>query len=66
MAELRGQKAPFVSAPVFGGNPIAVDGKSVFAIGGAKSGTGLIKPLIEDMMGRHIIACERILPSHLW
>ncbi|KAJ5664310.1 Dehydrogenase multihelical [Penicillium longicatenatum] len=57
VAQLKGPGASFVSAPVFGGNPIAVDGKLVFAIGGPKSATDAVKPLIQDVMGRKVIEC---------
>lgn len=56
-AQLKEQQASFVAAPVFGGNPIAVDGKLVFAIGGPKSATEVVKPLIQDVMGRRVIDC---------
>ncbi|KAJ5628055.1 hypothetical protein N7490_010283 [Penicillium lividum] len=57
VAQLKGPGASFVSAPVFGGNPIAVDGKLVFAIGGPKSATDVVRPLIQDVMGRKVIEC---------
>lgn len=57
VAQLKEPGASFVSAPVFGGNPIAVDGKLVFAIGGPKSATDAVKPLIQDVMGRKVIEC---------
>ncbi|KAJ5901929.1 hypothetical protein N7495_002457 [Penicillium taxi] len=57
VAQLKEQGATFVSAPVFGGNPIAVTGKLVFAIGGPKSATETVTPLIEDVMGRRVIQC---------
>lgn len=57
VAQLKEQQASFVAAPVFGGNPIAVDGKLVFAIGGPKSATEVVKPLIQDVMGRRVIEC---------
>ncbi|KAJ6013494.1 hypothetical protein N7540_008085 [Penicillium herquei] len=57
IAQLKAPGASFVSAPVFGGNPIAVDGKLVFAIGGPKSATEVVKPLIQDVMGRKVIEC---------
>lgn len=57
IAQLKGPGASFVSAPVFGGNPIAVDGKLVFAIGGPKSATQVVRPLIQDVMGRKVIEC---------
>lgn len=56
-ARLKEQQASFIAAPVFGGNPIAVDGKLVFAIGGPKSATEVVKPLIQDVMGRRVIEC---------
>ena len=57
VAQLKAPGGNFVSAPVFGGNPIAVDGKLVFAIGGPKSATEVVKPLIQDVMGRKVIEC---------
>ncbi|KAJ5578316.1 Dehydrogenase multihelical [Penicillium hispanicum] len=57
VAQLKEQNASFVSAPVFGGNPIAIDGKLVFAIGGPKSATEVVQPLIQDVMGRRVIEC---------
>lgn len=42
---------------MFGGNPIAVDGKLVFAIGGPRDAVGRVKPLIQDVMGRRVIDC---------
>ncbi|KAJ5291717.1 hypothetical protein N7478_000968 [Penicillium angulare] len=57
IAQLKGPGASYVAAPVFGGNPIAVDGKLVFAIGGPKSATDVVKPLIQDVMGRKVIEC---------
>jgi 3-hydroxyisobutyrate dehydrogenase-like beta-hydroxyacid dehydrogenase len=42
---------------VFGGNPIAVDGKLVFAIAGPKRASDLVKLLIQDVMGRKVIEC---------
>lgn len=56
-AQLKEKQAAFVAAPVFGGNPIAVDGKLVFAIGGPKRATEVVKPLIQDVMGRRVIEC---------
>lgn len=56
-AELKQQQASFVAAPVFGGNPIAVDGKLVFAVGGPRSAIEVVKPLIQDVMGRRVIDC---------
>lgn len=57
VSELKSKGASYVAAPVFGGNPIAVDGKLVFAIGGPKSATDATKPLIQDVMGRRVIDC---------
>lgn len=56
-AQLKEEQASFVAAPVFGGKPIAVDGKLVFAIGGPKNATEVVKPLIQDVMGRKVIEC---------
>lgn len=57
MAQLKAKEASYVAAPVFGGNPIAVDGKLVFAIGGPRGATEVVKPLIQDVMGRKVIEC---------
>ncbi|EYE92359.1 NAD(P)-dependent oxidoreductase [Aspergillus ruber CBS 135680] len=57
VSKLKEKQAVFLSAPVFGGNPIAVDGRLVFAIGGPKDAVGLVKPLIQDVMGRRVIEC---------
>jgi 3-hydroxyisobutyrate dehydrogenase-like beta-hydroxyacid dehydrogenase len=57
VAQLKSKDASYVAAPVFGGNPIAVDGKLVFAVGGPKSATDAVKPLIQDVMGRRVIEC---------
>lgn len=56
-AQLKEQQASFVAAPVFGGNPIAVEGKLVFAVGGPRSATEVVKSLIQDVMGRRVIDC---------
>ncbi|KAL2855848.1 hypothetical protein BJY01DRAFT_264230 [Aspergillus pseudoustus] len=56
-AKLKEKQADFLAAPVFGGNPIAVDGKLVFAIGGPKRASDIVKPLIQDVMGRKVIDC---------
>lgn len=34
-----------------------MDGRLVFAIGGLKDAVGLVKPLIQDVMGRRVIEC---------
>ncbi|KAJ5091513.1 Dehydrogenase multihelical [Penicillium alfredii] len=57
VSQLKEKDASFVAAPVFGGNPIAVDGKLVFAIGGPRAATEAVKPLIQDVMGRRVIDC---------
>ncbi len=57
VAKLKEKQADFLAAPVFGGNPIAVDGKLVFAIGGPKRASDLVKTLIQDVMGRKVIDC---------
>jgi 3-hydroxyisobutyrate dehydrogenase-like beta-hydroxyacid dehydrogenase len=57
VAKQKEKQADFLAAPVFGGNPIAVDGKLVFAIGGPKRASDLVKPLIQDVMGRKVIDC---------
>lgn len=55
--KLKEKGAIFLAAPVFGGNPIAVDGKLVFAIGGPKKAAEVVRPLIQDVMGRKVIDC---------
>jgi 3-hydroxyisobutyrate dehydrogenase-like beta-hydroxyacid dehydrogenase len=57
VSALKDKQASFLAAPVFGGNPIAVDGKLVFALGGPKGAAEVVKPLIQDVMGRRIIDC---------
>lgn len=57
VSQLKAKEASYVAAPVFGGHPIAVDGKLVFAIGGPKSATEAVKLLIQDVMGRRVIEC---------
>lgn len=57
VSQLKEKDASFVAAPVFGGNPIAADGKLVFAIGGPRAATEAVKPLIQDVMGRRVIDC---------
>ncbi|KAL4743313.1 NAD binding domain of 6-phosphogluconate dehydrogenase-domain-containing protein [Aspergillus similis] len=57
VAKLKEKQADFLAAPVFGGNPIAVDGKLVFAIAGPKRASDIVKPLIQDIMGRKVIDC---------
>ncbi|KAJ5793859.1 hypothetical protein N7457_000458 [Penicillium paradoxum] len=57
VSQLKSKDASYVAAPVFGGNPIAVDGKLVFAIGGPKHATEAVRPLIQDVMGRRVIDC---------
>jgi 3-hydroxyisobutyrate dehydrogenase-like beta-hydroxyacid dehydrogenase len=57
VSDLKAKDASYVAAPVFGGNPIAVDGKLVFAIGGPRRATEVVKPLIQDVMGRRVIDC---------
>ncbi|KAJ5682516.1 Dehydrogenase multihelical [Penicillium macrosclerotiorum] len=57
VAQLKTKDASYIAAPVFGGNPIAVDGKLVFAIAGPRSATEAVKPLIQDVMGRKVIEC---------
>ncbi|PYI06855.1 NAD(P)-binding protein [Aspergillus sclerotiicarbonarius CBS 121057] len=57
VAKLKEKEADFLAAPVFGGNPIAVDGKLVFAIGGSRKAAEVVKPLIQDVMGRKVIDC---------
>ena len=56
-SQLKAKDAIFVCAPVFGGHPIAVAGKLVFAIGGPKDARETVKPLIQDIMGKKIIDC---------
>lgn len=57
VSKLAAQQASFVAAPVFGGNPIAVDGKLVFAMAGPKHATDTVRPLIDGVMGRRVIEC---------
>ncbi|KAL4869781.1 hypothetical protein BDV12DRAFT_72363 [Aspergillus spectabilis] len=57
VAKLKEKQADFLAAPVFGGNPIAVDGKLVFAIAGPKRASDVVKPLMQDVMGRKVIEC---------
>ncbi|PLB35035.1 NAD(P)-dependent oxidoreductase [Aspergillus candidus] len=57
VSKLAAQQASFVAAPVFGGNPIAVDGKLVFAMAGPKRATDTVRPLIDGVMGRRVIEC---------
>ncbi|KAL4977360.1 NAD binding domain of 6-phosphogluconate dehydrogenase-domain-containing protein [Aspergillus desertorum] len=57
VAKLKEKQADFLAAPVFGGNLIAVDGKLVFAIAGPKRASDVVKPLIQDVMGRKVIDC---------
>ncbi|KAL4986382.1 hypothetical protein BDW68DRAFT_188869 [Aspergillus falconensis] len=57
VAKLKEKQADFLAAPVFGGKPIAVDGKLVFAIAGPKRASDIVKPLIQDVMGRKVIDC---------
>ncbi|KAL4915934.1 NAD(P)-binding protein [Aspergillus aurantiobrunneus] len=57
VAKLKEKQADFLAAPVFGGNPIAIDGKLVFAIAGPKRASDIVKPLIQDVMGRKVIEC---------
>ncbi|PLB43507.1 6-phosphogluconate dehydrogenase family protein [Aspergillus steynii IBT 23096] len=57
VAKLKEKQASFLAAPVFGGNPIAVDGKLVFAIAGPQKASQVVKPLIQDVMGRKVIDC---------
>jgi 3-hydroxyisobutyrate dehydrogenase-like beta-hydroxyacid dehydrogenase len=55
---LQSKDATLLSAPVFGGNPIAAAGKLVFALGGGSPNTRqAVLPLIQDVMGRKVIDC---------
>jgi 3-hydroxyisobutyrate dehydrogenase-like beta-hydroxyacid dehydrogenase len=58
-AQLSAHSASFLCAPVFGGNPVAAAGKLVFALAGATPEVreNVIKPLIQDVMGRKVIDC---------
>lgn len=58
-SQLSSKSASFLSAPVFGGNPVATAGKLVFALAGATPEVrqNIIKPLIQDVMGRKVIDC---------
>jgi 3-hydroxyisobutyrate dehydrogenase-like beta-hydroxyacid dehydrogenase len=57
--QLSAHKASFLCAPVFGGNPVATAGKLVFALAGATPDVreGIVKPLIQNIMGRKVIDC---------
>lgn len=55
--KLQEHGANFLAAPVFGGQGIAVDGKLVFALGGPEKARGVVRPLIEGVMGRRVIEC---------
>ncbi|KAI9036339.1 NAD(P)-dependent oxidoreductase [Aspergillus affinis] len=55
--KLRAKEASFLAAPVFGGPSIAEEGKLVFAIGGPKEASEVVKPFIQDVMGRKVIDC---------
>ncbi|RMJ21020.1 6-phosphogluconate dehydrogenase [Aspergillus sp. HF37] len=55
--KLQERDASFLAAPVFGGHPIAVDGKLVFALGGPRRAADAVRPLIQDVMGRRVIEC---------
>ncbi|KAL4958761.1 NAD(P)-dependent oxidoreductase [Aspergillus stella-maris] len=57
VSKLNEKQADFLAAPVFGGNPIAVDGKLVFALAGPKRAADVVRPLIQDVMGRKVIEC---------
>lgn len=58
-AQLSAHKASFLCAPVFGGNPVATAGKLVFALAGSTPDVraSVVKPLIQDIMGRKVIDC---------
>jgi 3-hydroxyisobutyrate dehydrogenase-like beta-hydroxyacid dehydrogenase len=58
-SQLAAQYASFLSAPVFGGQPVAAAGKLVFALAGASSQIrdDVVRPLIQDVMGRKVIDC---------
>lgn len=55
--KLAERDATFLAAPVFGGNAIAADGKLVFALGGPEKARDVVRPLIQDVMGRKVIEC---------
>lgn len=57
--QLSARSAEFLCAPVFGGQPVAAAGKLVFALAGSTSEIRqeVIKPLIQDVMGRKVIDC---------
>ncbi|KAL4940686.1 hypothetical protein BDV06DRAFT_17150 [Aspergillus oleicola] len=57
VSKLKSHQADFLAAPVFGGNPIAVDGKLVFALAGPTRAADVVRPLIQDVMGRRVIEC---------
>ncbi|EED21523.1 6-phosphogluconate dehydrogenase family protein [Talaromyces stipitatus ATCC 10500] len=58
-SRLSSKSASFLCAPVFGGNPVATAGKLVFALAGSTPEVrhNIIKPLIQDVMGRKVIDC---------
>lgn len=57
VARLAEKEATLLSAPVFGGKPIAEDGKLVFALGGPAKAAEVVRPLIQGVMGRRVIEC---------
>ncbi|KAH8426252.1 NAD(P)-dependent oxidoreductase [Aspergillus melleus] len=57
VGRLGGKGGILLAAPVFGGSSIAEAGKLVFAIGGLQSASKVVKPLIQDVMGRKVIDC---------
>ena len=51
-------KAKFLAAPVFGGPAIAVPGKLVVAVGGDRQASEIVRPYIQDVIGRKVIVCS--------
>ncbi|KAL4790758.1 hypothetical protein BDV19DRAFT_393815 [Aspergillus venezuelensis] len=47
--------ATFIAAPVFGASPVAAAGKLIFAVAGPEAAVEVVKPYIQDVMGRSII-----------
>ncbi|KAL4965122.1 NAD(P)-dependent oxidoreductase [Aspergillus stella-maris] len=52
---LRERGAAFIAAPVFGASPVAAAGKLIFAVAGPEAAVEVVRPYIQDVMGRCII-----------
>ncbi|KAL4954892.1 6-phosphogluconate dehydrogenase family protein [Aspergillus filifer] len=52
---LRERGATFIAAPVFGASPVAAAGKLIFAVAGPGAAVEVVRPYIQDVMGRSII-----------